>query len=361
MNDILDLLMRAGPRLLLGVSVLLALGTVAAWCCREPLHRQRAAEITVASVLVWLALAFVPRPMNDPPVVREEAAPIVRVAPPLERLATLQRTIELREAQLTSLAAPVPLAAPIDWPRVLVLGWLGSVALGLAWLALGACALVRVLVSATNAPPRVRALVTPFRGKVLVSSRVTRAFCCSFVRDVIVLPHALVADADFARLAAVLDHERAHLEQRDAGGRLLFALALPLLCWHPLYWLLARQASLAAELVADEIAATRTSPAHYARAMIELAAASPSRVPFLLGASPAFCGRSEFYRRMKMLLQRDRRLTVRLSPMRRFAQTGCALLAIGGASAFVGMGELRAQDPAPVQPYDDPATRLAER
>jgi hypothetical protein len=74
---------------------------------------------------------------------------------------------------------------------------------------------------------------------------------------------------------------------------------------HPLYWWLRHRAHFAAELVADDWAASRSSPGDYARQLVRLAAGAGSARGRLLGALPILSNPSDFYRRMTMLLARN--------------------------------------------------------
>ncbi len=350
MSELLAVLEAAAPRALLGSSLLLGLGLLVAGCCKEPLHRQRAAECATASTLVWLLLVLLPLPAPLPAQVAPAGPAAPAAARPAERRsADLAWLLQAREAELAAIGAelpqapapaPKPAPTPTDWIHLGVRVWLAGCALGLAWLGLGVVVLARLVRHAR-----------PMAGmpQVLVSRRAHQPFCCWFGRDRIVLPAALCTAAAAERLQAVLDHEQAHLAQRDPRGRVLFALALPLLVLHPCYWLLRRTAFRSAELVADELAATRTSRARYARAMIDLAAVATSRTPWLLPATPAFRGRSEFYRRMKMLLQRQERLVVRCAPIRRAAHAALALLALAALTAGTNGMRAQEQDPAPAE------------
>jgi len=62
MTDLCRFLAAQGPMLFLGATGLLALGWLGMAVHRAPVHRQRAGELTILGVLVWLALAVVPLP-----------------------------------------------------------------------------------------------------------------------------------------------------------------------------------------------------------------------------------------------------------------------------------------------------------
>ena len=160
------------------------------------------------------------------------------------------------------------------------------------------------------------------------------------------LPAALCEPEQQAALRHVLHHELAHLAQRDARGRARFALALPLFYFHPLYWWLRGRAELAAELVADDLAARRSDRRAYARALIGVSERGGSEWPAPFGAASMLRSQSEFYRRMKMLLQRDSRLSTRRSRVSRAVQRVAAVALVGVSAAAIGVPQLPAQDPA---------------
>ena len=62
MNRAAELLAEHGPTLLVGATILLALGMAAMLLARWPVHRQRIGEATLLGTLVWLTLACVPLP-----------------------------------------------------------------------------------------------------------------------------------------------------------------------------------------------------------------------------------------------------------------------------------------------------------
>jgi len=62
MSQSLQYLIQHGPMLLAGSSFLLAVGTIAVFIQRSPVHRQRTGELTAMAVLVWLVLANLPLP-----------------------------------------------------------------------------------------------------------------------------------------------------------------------------------------------------------------------------------------------------------------------------------------------------------
>ena len=72
-------------------------------------------------------------------------------------------------------------------------------------------------------------------------------------------------------MEVVLRHELAHLRQGHPMGRSLAAWLAPLLFWNPLYWWLAKEQRLAAELLADGEAASWIGKRSYVEELLALA------------------------------------------------------------------------------------------
>jgi beta-lactamase regulating signal transducer with metallopeptidase domain len=403
-----------GGLLLAAATCLLAIGCLGMALHRSPIHRQRAGEMAILGVLVWVVLACLPLPryrlwdvrpaaavgpdnrrlaeaVDDPPPtfqppagpilaeVPEEALPPMPAdlllpevdipaenggaAPPAFRQLPIPSAVVEPEPMPTARAVQPPPdddgrrvpvhRSPSVGPAFEVRRWASSayVAGGLAclvWLALGRLLLVRMLWSARPPEPWLREVYQrlPFgrrRPRLLISERCTRALSFGVWRPTIVLP-AGACRADCAgALRHVLLHELAHARQRDGWGHLLFNVAFPLLYFHPLYWWIRSRAYLAAELVADDWAAGRTAKESYVEALIALAKGG-GRAPFAyLGSPQIFGSRSQFYRRMQMLLDRKARLARRCSPRWRVIYPAGCLVAVAVTAGAVGMRPAQAQ------------------
>jgi len=225
----------------------------------------------------------------------------------------------------------------------------------LVWLALGRVLLLRMVWSARTPEPWLREVCRQIsfgrrRPRLLISDRCTRALSFGIWRSTIVLP-ADACRADRAQaLRYVLMHELAHARQRDGWGHLLFNLAFPLLYFHPLYWWIRSRAYLAAELIADDWAAGRTAKESYVEALIALAKGGGRR-QLACGSSPGVFGsRSQFYRRMQMLLDRESRLARRCSPRWCLIYPAACLLAVLLVAGTVGVRPAEAESDEPAAP-----------
>jgi hypothetical protein len=158
----------------------------------------------------------------------------------------------------------------------------------------------------------------------------------------------------------VLLHELAHLTRGDLRGRWLFALAMPLAWWNPLFWRLRRQAHVAAEMLADELAARwHHDRAGYARSLIDLAELLPRARHAQVAALGAFGPPTHFTQRMTMLLTRQSPLVTRSSRLASLARSTTVIaLAALASLAWTAPRLVAQQEPAtpiaPTQPAPAP-------
>lgn len=192
---------------------------------------------------------------------------------------------------------------------LLVMAYLVGVAACGVWLVLGHVLLARLYW--TSHRPELwlgglfesLAIQQPRRPRLVTSRTCSRPLSWGLWRPVIVLPQTLCRPGNEAQLKTVLLHELGHVAHGDAAGNLLLNLAFPLLYAHPLYWWLRRAVRMAGELLADDWAAQQTGKESYVEQLVALAKSTRGRVPLVPATSVLSC-RSEFYRRMAMLLAR---------------------------------------------------------
>jgi LysM repeat protein len=115
------------------------------------------------------------------------------------------------------------------------------------------------------------------------------------------------------------------------------------LFWHPLFWWLQHQLRFAGEVLADDHAA-RGSVGDYVRCMLELAATPTPRVAATF-AAPVFHRSSELYRRLQMMLQKERVCTAPTSSWRRFRHSLAAAAIVLTCAATFGVERAVAQEP----------------
>ena len=368
-GDAVAFLTAHGGLMLIGVTALLGGGAVAARMQRSPLHRQRLCELTVAATVVWVVLACVPmRRWLHPPEAATERPQIIVPGPAtmpegqlyLAELATDAVPLELPGLPAVfDLDSPMPTSAtaaqlrePFDVARFAASVYLVGGAAAASWLLLGGLILTVILRTARPAPHWVQAQLGSLGEpgplpRVLVSARCRRPFSCGVSRATVVLPEALAVNENHGRLRQVLLHELAHVRQRDAWGNALFNLALPLLWFHPLYWLLRHDAHLARELVADDWAASRSGKASYVAELVAMARstlARPAAFGGPLGSVALFRSPTKFYRRMHMLMQRRELLATSCSRGWKLGAATAAATVLLIAAGVAGLEPARAQD-----------------
>ena len=372
--------------LLAGASAFLALGLLINLLQRTPILRMRVAEMAVGSALVFGVLTLAPLPgafAPEPISLADERSPLPAfdLAPFLNLLdskaaesvdtaslpAVAARTAEPQVGP-TLLFSDQSMAPRIDTPLIfaesevaattsLPLGktalgvWLIGAAIAAAWLLLGAYRIRRVLRSSRPAPRHLLRLLRdqgvefPRGVRLRLSDHEVRLFCVGALRPTVVIPRSLLDEAQSDSLAPVVQHELAHATQGDARGLWLFAIALVPLWFHPLFWWLRAQHRFATELVADAIAADKTSNRAYARELMHLVERQAEQPTLVVGATTLFRKRSDFYQRMQMLLTRNNSLATRTTVRRRALHGFLALGLLIGATSVGGATPASAQEP----------------
>ena len=374
-----DLLTEHGLVLCNGVSALLAIGALVILATRRsPIHRQRICELTVAAAMLWSVLVLLPLPRWSSPL-----SPISTVPETVRERRSVATHEPVADATNPAVAYPIhrpesfviPGPAPvertgnrlangfvdrletgfqtgIEWSRLFAGLYLLGAILSVAYLLLGGIVLWRTLKCARCVPAWIDRLCDELREATglarapgLYVTRCKSPFCVDLLRSSIVLPEHLCTPERYDQIRNVLLHELAHLRQRDSRGRFLFALALPLLWWHPVYWWIRARARFACEVVADDIAAHWSDKTSYARQLIQLASVpTGGRILTPLAAGVMFSNRTDFYRRIEMLMKRSHRLPTRASKLRVCTQTLVAAVVVAIPATMFGAEPLPAQD-----------------
>jgi len=210
--------------------------------------------------------------------------------------------------------------------------FLAGASLCLLWMLAGHVVLLRIRQTA-EAPPEW--LAKQYRSlakqsgiappQLIVSRWCARPLTWGVLWPVVVLPQSLCRQENKSQLETILLHELGHIAQQDAQGNLLFCAALPILYAHPLYWWLRRESQLAAELVADDWAAWQTGKETYVEELVALARCTGKSAIPLVGVTGLFSSPSLFYRRMQMLLAREKPLSTKSSLPWRLASLSAGL------------------------------------
>jgi beta-lactamase regulating signal transducer with metallopeptidase domain len=288
-----------------------------------------------------VAAAMLPEVPDSPTVVEPE--------PPPSTKALQAAPDEDRNPGRVDRAWPAWVAPAFDVGYVLSMAYVAGAVACLVWLALGRVLLVRMLWSARPPEPWLREVYRrlPFgrrqRPRLLISDRCRRALSFGIWRPTLVLPGDACRADRAEGLRYVLLHELAHARQRDGWGHLLFNVAFPLLYFHPLYWWIRSRAYLAAELIADDWAAGRTAKESYVEALIALAKGGGHLQLAYASSLQIFRSRSQFYRRMQMLLDRKNRLARRCSPLWCLIYPAACVLAVLLVAGTVGVPPAEAQ------------------
>ena len=375
-----------GLQLALGSTVLLGLGCV--WVARSsnPVHTRRKGALVAWGILAFLVLGALPLPRLASPSFPGPSFSSPSLSSPNSSSTSAERPRDQTEVwapepteELRSAAQPISLLdevgiEPLEYPGerahrplpstlvpsafgVATPGgerapWLLSlyllgVGLCTAYLLAGGIHLGLLLRRAVPAPRWVMELFAGTesgpRPQVLVGTGRFRPFCIGFPRPRILLPARLCRPERRGQLRQVLLHELGHF--RSGGSQLPFTLILPVLFFHPLFWWLRARVRLASEVLADDWAARHSSKIHYARELIALAEDDVKHRLAPLGASCIFRSHSEFYRRIKMLLERDGHLSTRCSLRRNIVQTTAAIALVGLTAGLWGAPPVAAQRP----------------
>ena len=146
------------------------------------------------------------------------------------------------------------------------------------------------------------------RARLLTSASCRRPIVYGLWQPKIMLPSELCRLQKQPQLRHVLLHESAHVHRGDAWGHLLFCLAFPLLYFHPLYWWFSRRVQFDRELIADDWAARFGNKQSYVEELVGLVRTAPRLLSGSMGVLDVFRFRTQFYRRMKMLIDREQSL-----------------------------------------------------
>ena len=341
----------------LGGTIVLALGSLAARSCRQPVHRARVVVLTVLGSLLapWISgLPFAPRwSAGLPSIVAEpEPTPSRPAGPMMTRLSgpsgfeASGRPPRVANAPGRPVV-PAPSVTPerrearppsISWIRLGLFFYVASVAGLAAWWLVGQALLWQVARSARPARRAVREAFLAISGpdggpvRLLESDRIALPFTFTWATPTILVPSDMCFAANSDELRYALAHEWSHVEGRDYRAWTLVGLAGLLLFYQPLFWWLRRQLRLCQDYLADDRAAALGSPEAYAAYLVRLA----RRRVAGLGLPALGIGdrRSNLHRRVVMLVQDREPWERRVRSAWAFAAASAAALLMVGASGL---------------------------
>lgn len=203
-----------------------------------------------------------------------------------------QQLIAVLDNEVSATAALVATGAPApDWPAQMqlwiesqsdTLGWLWIFCTALLWLRLfGGWWYARRLARRATVPAAAsfrdlcadwaRRLGIGRSVQLLESPGVTEPLTLGFWKPVILFPVGMVAQLSPAQVEALLLHELAHIQRYDYLVN-LFQLALEVcFFYHPLFWLMSREARSRREFCCDDVVIRHTSqPLLYAKTLTDL-------------------------------------------------------------------------------------------
>jgi beta-lactamase regulating signal transducer with metallopeptidase domain len=364
-----------------GGLIVLALGSLAAKLCRQPVRRARIVVLTLLGgfAVPWLGtLPIAPKwsagfvltapPVSTPDLVAVPTVPTATAPPASIELPQVPIALEggdagsrqhlersaRQAADGRRVAGPwASRLATLSWNSWVLAAYAATSAGLAAWWLLGQFLLWRIARAARPVSFKVHELFLQISGSagravvLLESDTVKLPFTFTWVRPVIVLPTALCGGGDSQELRFCLAHEWSHIERRDARAWNLTAVAGFVLFYQPLFWWLRRQLRLCQDYLADDRARALASAEDYAMYLVRLA-----RERRMVSALPALGvgdRRSNLYRRIAMLVQDHEPLEHRCRKLWSLATAVSAAVLIVVASGL----KLDAAAPAPA---DDKAT-----
>lgn len=308
-------------------TALLLLGWLTHWLLRKQHARWRLvlwrSVLCLGLALPWLQ--FVQLPGLKIPISNENSSspelvvatsPIDAALPSQSATATVKTSVSgvphKPTATVTESPKQSPASKPVAWPMILMGIWALGCGFGvirLMWLqlqlsrlchaaaqpALGLCTLVKQ----TQMRLSVREAI-----EIKVSETVVSPFVCGLLKPTLILPKTLVQQLSENELAALLNHELAHLRQHD----LIWCVAwrwMKAICWfHPLVWPIPAAHNLACEQEADRIAAGQLEDKDSYAALLARLALRVLALP-AVETRLTLNGSSQITRRLNHLRQRD--------------------------------------------------------
>jgi beta-lactamase regulating signal transducer with metallopeptidase domain len=239
----------------------------------------------------------------------------------------------------------------------------------IVWLAGSLTLLVRVardFLAAERLVKHARTIPLPMelakrlgRVRLAISPDAPGPMAAGLFQPSVILPEAAIQRIGTAEMAALLEHELAHIERRDVLAALAQRIVIALLWWSPaLYWI-SRRIDEERESACDETAVARTGDARaFARSLTsqaetQLWARAPKLVVGAIGR------RSQFGRRIRRLVEMARAGGVPAHYSGRLAFTGLALAV--ALAAFItpklALADVPKAPPTTDRPAKDADTR----
>jgi beta-lactamase regulating signal transducer with metallopeptidase domain len=231
--------------------------------------------------------------------------------------------------------------APLQWPAMVLLVWIGGSVLLLALVLWRVATLRRSLRRSRPAPPHVVALLEECLADLGVTGPVTLRVTenlrspalCGFVRPVILLPATLPAGLWPDGLRTILTHELAHVKRRDPWVSLAQTALQIAYFWHPLVWVTNARLRHLRELAVDEtvLTALRSQAQCYTNTLIDIAELAFRKPAFNVRMIGIAESRRDLERRITHMLNWNlsRRRALGLSGLLTILAIGAVLVPMG--------------------------------
>ena len=195
-------------------------------------------------------------------------------------------------------------------------------------------------------------LATDLRGvRVLRSETLPVPVTMGLARPVIILPDALLREANAELLTSAIGHEFIHVTRQDYALNLIYELLYLPISFHPAAALLRRRIKQTRELCCDELVAARILKAEvYARSLLRLAGSAPTlraRARRLPVTTTVGIADADILEARIMSLLTKPRVTTRWKKTLLFAVSLLLLVPCVAAAAFNMRFEVEAQDTLP--------------
>ena len=263
------------------------------------LCRRRSSEARYAIACAGLA-AMLAAPVVTAAFVRTPDSALVSRGKVLPAVPGSEAVVTVPRSPTDDVSSPANAAATGAFRLDAVLpfvvwGWLAGVTALLARFAGGCWRVHRLRVAALaetvsqwqSASERLAVrlrLDVPFR--VVESGLVDAPGVVGWIRPVILLPVAILANLTPVQIEAILAHELAHIRRRDYAVNLLQTVAETLLFYHPAVWWVSARVREEREHCCDDAAVEVVGePAAYAQALADLAAWRSRETALAVGAT----------------------------------------------------------------------------
>ncbi|MBN2131706.1 MAG: M56 family metallopeptidase [Sedimentisphaerales bacterium] len=233
--------------------------------------------------------------------------------------------------------------ATLQWPGLVLLGWMVGVLLLIALVLWRVLSVRRSLYRSRPAGRQMVALLQECRADLGITTPVTlrrtedmhSPAVCGFLRPVVLLPTALPPGLGPEGLRTILTHEMTHIKRRDPWVSLAQTALQVAYFWHPLVWAANARLRHLREMAVDEtVVACHSQAECYTNTLIDIAQMAFRKPAFSLRLIGIAESRRALERRITHMLNRkiSRRPALGLSGLLTIIAIGAVLVPMGRAS-----------------------------